>query len=255
MRTFRVWRPLVLAVLAMVSVVVFPSVALAATGPERIQTAWLKSGGAAGPVGAPTADAVCDGPDSGCMQTFEHATYYNSFHTNSFYVMADSIGAAYDASGGPGGRLGYPVTRASCPTGEVGCRQYFANGQIAYSAATGAYAVLRAIATDFTGLDTQYGQPWTITLGYPTGDVSCTLAGGGCMQPFQHGASYQPPTPGIYGHMMVDGAIRDLWLETGAQDGPLGYPWSDTTCDPRDSASSASSTVTSSPTPRPPACT
>jgi uncharacterized protein with LGFP repeats len=232
MRTFRVWRPLVLAVLAMVSVVVFPSVALAASGPDRIQAAWLKSGGAEGPVGASTADAVCDGPDSGCMQTFAHATYYNSFHTNSFYVMADSIGAAYDADGGPGGRLGYPVGLAACPTVEVGCRQFFAGGEIAYSAATGAHAVLIHSATDGIGLEGYFGWPWTTTLGYPTGDLSCTLTRGGCTQQFQHGASYQPPTPGVYGHFMFDGPIRDYWLGAGAQDGPLGYPWSDTTCDP-----------------------
>jgi uncharacterized protein with LGFP repeats len=189
-------------------------------GADRITEAHLAHGGSAGPLGAPTSLAACYFLRGGCGQQFAGGSIYWSPATGAHPV----VGAVRDlwvSQGWENGRLGYATADMECPPGG-GCLQVFEGGVVTWTASTGTRTVEGAIRDKWAA--TGHATGW---LGYPTGQMACGLAGGGCSQPFQGGSVYWSGRTGAFG---VQGAVRDHWVGAGAEGGPIGYPVSDMAC-------------------------
>ncbi len=72
---------------------------------------------------------------------------------------------------------------------------------------------------------------WSSWLGSPVDDVFCGLRDGGCGRHFDNGSVYWSPGTGA---RVVSGVVRDRWAAQGWENGPLGYPVTDTTALVRD---------------------
>ena len=98
------------------------------------------------------------------------------------------------------------------------CHQVFSGGEIYWSQKTGARYLTNAPLHDHWvstgGAEGPYG--------LPTGN-SAPLAGKGTYQDFTFGSLVYSPAAGTHN---LTGAIRSKWFESGAEDGPLGYPTS-----------------------------
>jgi uncharacterized protein with LGFP repeats len=68
-------------------------------------------------------------------------------------------------------------------------------------------------------------------LGYPTAGEWCGLRESGCLRTFDHGAIFWTPATGA---RFVHGKIHAAWAAAGAEQGPVGYPVTDTVCGGRD---------------------
>jgi len=180
-----------------------------------IQTAWIAQGWEGGPLGYPTGDQVCGLAGGGCKQDFQGGTIYSLSSAGAFPVTGD-IATAWQAAGGEGGTLGYPTTGLICGLKNSGCGQVFQGGTIYRTATTGTHAVSGSIQSAWVA------QGWeTGPLGYPTGDQTCGLPGGGCSQQFQ-GGSLLSATPGGVAYA-VQGAALDRYTAAGGP-GTMGFP-------------------------------
>jgi hypothetical protein len=145
------------------------------------------------------------------------------------------IGEKYAALGGEGGPLGRALTdEASLPYG--GRFNLFEHGIITWHPDIGAFALTGAIADKYNAV----GRAET---GYPTSDLLPTSDGRGAYVNLR--SMKFPPQPtgtlplqfkyveaSIYhsprtGASLLYGAIRDKWLEMGAERSPVGYPVGD----------------------------
>ena len=139
----------------------------------------------------------------------------------------DSRGAIVNkwlATGGASGPLGAAKSTADiCGLVNGGCYRPYANGNIYWSPATGAYPVTGAFWT-------AWGQAkWQAGIGYPTSDVTCPsgdAASTTCHQTFQQGNIYSTPKVGTFA---VTSAYMPAWKNAGWQYG-LGYPKGNVTC-------------------------
>lgn len=138
-------------------------------------------------------------------------------------VPADPIAAAHAAAGGDTGALGAATATEVCASS--GCYQSFQHGDISWSVATGAHAITGSILGAWSADGGQAAQ-----IGLPRGDTTCGLVRSGCGQDFQSGSLYWSPATGVH---ELQGSVRSEWLASGAQNGPLGYPVSDTWCGAR----------------------
>lgn len=141
------------------------------------------------------------------------------------YEVKGAIGAKYYADGGSS-VLGEPLGNEVCTAPGGGCFQWFAQGLIWWSPATGA----RTVRNDgFRWIYEQHDWAWG-PLGYPLGDIQCTAPGGGCYQRFQGGVLWRAPggTPATWPH----GAIGAKYAALNWAWGTLGYPKADEQCYP-----------------------
>ena len=131
------------------------------------------------------------------------------------------IEAKYKALGGAGSFLKAATTAITvCPDGK-GYYRHFQGGSIYWHAYTGAHEVHGAIRQKWAGLG------WEKSfLGYPTSDetVGRDNDGAGRFSHFQGGSIYWHPTVGTF---ELHGAIRQKYLELGAEASFLGYPTTD----------------------------
>jgi uncharacterized protein with LGFP repeats len=190
-----------------------------------IQAAWIDQGWENGPLGYPTGDQVCGLADGGCKQTFQGGTLYSHPAAGTRAVTGD-IAAAWTAIGAQGGGLGYPTSGLVCGLKDGGCGQVFQNGRIFTSPGTGTHAVSGPVQAAWIDQGWENGP-----LGYPTGDLTCGLTGGGCKQTFQGGTLYSHPSAGT---RAVSGDIAAAWTVAGAESGALGYPTSGLVCGLKD---------------------
>ena len=152
--------------------------------------------------------------------------------TAGLHEVRGAIAAAYQAAGGPKGRLGLPVTD-EVPLGDAagGAHSDFngANGpSIYWSPSSGAHLVQGAIKAEWQAMGGATGQ-----IGYPTTDELTNADGVG-----KHNDFNGPAAPSIYwsasaGAHFVWGAIKIEWVGRGAERG-LGYPTTDEVCGLRD---------------------
>jgi uncharacterized protein with LGFP repeats len=189
------------------------SVRISATT-SPIAAAYTASGGATGPLGAPSGDEECL-PDGATVRSYERGTIYWTPVAGSHVVRAP-IEATYEAVGGPAG-LGYPVTDRY-PTAGGGWTQQFQRGGIHFSPATGAHAVIAEIAAAYNPLRGESG-----VLGYPVTDRYPT-AGGGWTQQFQRGGIHFSPATGAHA---VIAEIAAAYNPLRGESGVLGYPVTD----------------------------
>ncbi|WP_258061637.1 GH25 family lysozyme [Arthrobacter sp. ZGTC412] len=132
-----------------------------------------------------------------------------------------AIDAKWRATGGATGPLGAARSTADvCGLVNNGCYRAYANGNIYWTAATGAHPVTGPYWTAWDKAGWQKG------IGYPTSDATCPTTTSTCHQTFQGGNAYN--TPGV-GTFVVKNSYMSAWKTAGWQNG-IGYPKSMETC-------------------------
>ena len=187
-----------------------------------IADAWGAQGWEQGPLGYPSADLLCGLVNGGCVQNFQHGSYYTSAASGT-HVVTGAFATAWGAQKWEQGPLGYPTADQQCGLTGGGCKQTFQGGTLyARSATAGPFAVTGDIGTTWTtaGAD-------AAPLGYPVENQRCGLVDGGCVQNFQKGTYYTTPATGTHA---ISGAIASYWGAQGWERGPLGYPTADQQC-------------------------
>ena len=191
-------------------------------GPVR--DVWASTGFENGALGYPTTGDNCGLKDNGCYQIFQNGQIHWSAATRAQVTKNGPLQSEWAANGFEAGILGYPTTAQLCGLKDNGCYQSFQNGQIHWSAGSGAHLTRNgAIRSRWAASGYETGQ-----LGYPTSSESCGLANGGCAQSFQSGQIFWSPTTGA--QISKNGAIRSRWQGLNAESGPLGYPNSAENC-------------------------
>jgi uncharacterized protein with LGFP repeats len=148
----------------------------------------------------------------------KHTSIYVNPHTKQAYAVMGSIRDLWQNQGWETGRMGYPLSDERDTT-DVGTGRYsiFEGGVVYWTRATGAHLVLGLIRTEY---EAQHGSAGP--LGYPLTDELPTPDGRGRYSVFQHGSIYWDGTNGRA--FTVSDGVRDVWAETGWEQGPLGYP-------------------------------
>jgi uncharacterized protein with LGFP repeats/GH25 family lysozyme M1 (1,4-beta-N-acetylmuramidase) len=189
-----------------------------------IRTQWAAGGYENGPLGYPTSSEGCGLKNGGCAQSFQHGQIHWSPTTGARVTRDGAIRGLWLAANAENGVLGYPVSAEACGLKDGGCYQSFQNGQIHWSAKTGAQPTRTgAIANEWASNGYEAG-----VLGYPTSAETCGLKDGGCYQSFQGGQIHWSPASGA--HLTRLGAISTYWGQSGWEKGPLGYPTGSETC-------------------------
>ncbi|MCO4263776.1 lysozyme M1 [Pseudarthrobacter sp. MDT3-26] len=189
---------------------------------------WQKTGFENGSLGYPTSFAVCNLPDSGCLQSFEHGTVTYSAATSIQTVTAGAMRDGWNAYDSVTGSLGYPTSPKYCGLANDGCFQMFAKGALMYSPSTGAHPSLNGPIRDLWQREGfENGR-----LGYPASTVLCGLRNSGCFQNYLGGSVMWSQATDA--HALHFGPIRDAWVKSGFENGSLGYPASAQICGLRD---------------------
>lgn len=132
------------------------------------------------------------------------------------YWVCGAIRDKYVSLGAQGSFLTWPTSEELVNPDGYGRRQTFQNGQIYWSAATGAHPVVNAFFDRWRVHGYEAG--W---MKYPTSDEIVNADGVGRRQVFQGATIYWHPTTGAH---TIGGRILDKWIPNGAA---LGYPTSD----------------------------
>jgi uncharacterized protein with LGFP repeats len=186
-----------------------------------IQTEWAGHGAETGPMAYPGAEQFCGLRNRGCAQWFQGGAIYWSPATGA-HMIGGAILKAWIAQGYETGPLGYPTADVRCGLAAGGCSQPFVGGTVYWSPASGAHLVGGEIGRAYTASGSQAG-----VLGYPTGDVNCAIAGGGCRQQFANGVTSWSTGTGAH---PVTGPIMAAWASMQSEGGALGYPTADMVC-------------------------
>lgn len=135
------------------------------------------------------------------------------------YQVCGAILDKYNQMGGPSSFLLLPKSNELDNPGNTGKRSEFLGGNIYWSSSTGAHPVAHDFLTKFG----QYGYEAGF-LGYPTTDEIVLPDGVGRRQEFKGATIYWSPLSGAHN---VQGAVRQKWIDLGAERGSLGYPITD----------------------------
>ena len=131
--------------------------------------------------------------------------------------MSD-INVKYLQLGGPNGSLGAPTSREQDIAADDAKVRHYANGDIYWTAATGAHAVHGPI------LEKWKTDGLKDTIGYPTSDQTFAADGAGHYSEFASGLIVWSKATGAH---PVTGMIRDKWIVLGGVESVLGYPVTD----------------------------
>jgi uncharacterized protein with LGFP repeats len=174
---------------------------------------YLAAGGPA-VLGPPVSDDAPTPGGRGAFVRFQHGDVYWSPATGSQLVRGDIL-AAWLATGGATGGLGFPTTSDAPTPGGGGYFVRFERGDVYWSQATGARTVLGSIRDTWLATGGSGGY-----LGFPT-TSDTPVPGKGAYVRFQGGDVYWSPTTGT---QIVRGEILNAWLATGGATGYLGFP-------------------------------
>lgn len=185
--------------------------AVVQSGPMR--TAYGSAGGGAGPLGWPTADAICADPNR-CEQVFQGGRIYRV--GDQGYVLTSSVLNKYQSLGGTTGALGWP---ASSPigwsaNGTSGTYTYFDNALV-YSNSTATAVVPFGPIRNAYGVMGGGGG----VLGWPASDPVCA-GDGSCEQQFQQGRIRTIPSGSE--SIVIAGPMLDAYDAAGGAGGPQG---------------------------------
>jgi uncharacterized protein with LGFP repeats/GH25 family lysozyme M1 (1,4-beta-N-acetylmuramidase) len=195
---------------------------LSPAGP--IRTYWLNSGAEQGPLGYPTSGQVCGLVGGGCYQNFQNGALLWSQTSGVQPSPSGPIRTAWLNSGAEKGPLAYPTTGVVNGLINGGSYQAFQNGAVIWSSSGGAQLSPNGpIRSAWQASGFENGP-----LGYPTTGVVTGLINGGTYQNFQNGAIIWSQATGA--QLSPAGPIRTYWLNSGAEQGPLGYPTSGQVC-------------------------
>ncbi|MHA7209507.1 GH25 family lysozyme [Arthrobacter sp. MDT1-65] len=186
-----------------------------------IARVWAGSGWEKGKLGYPTSNTICGLVGNGCLQTFQKGNIYTSPATGAA-LTSGAIDTTWSALGRERGKLGYPTGNENCGLTGGGCYQNYQGGQIHWSPTTGAQPTYGTIASAWANSGWENG-----TLGYPTSNEICGLAGNGCYQNYQKGQIHWSPGTGAYA---TRGVFNTAWSKAGWETGSLGYPTGNQSC-------------------------
>lgn len=151
----------------------------------------------------------------GTVQDFRNGRIFVKSDTGA-QPVAGAIGGVYQATGGPGGPLGYPTTPELATPDGRGRFNHFERGSVYWSPQTGAHAVRGAIRDEWARQGWEAGP-----LGYPVAEEVPTPGKDGAVQGFEIGAMYFSPANGTH---RVQGMIMGKYAELGYEGGWLGFP-------------------------------
>ncbi|WP_309485683.1 M43 family zinc metalloprotease, partial [Arthrobacter sp. ES1] len=172
-------------------------------------------------LGSTASGVVCGLRGGGCYQDYQGGAIIWSPATGA-QPTTGAIRARWGALNFVDGPMGYPTSAETCGQPAGGCYQNYQGGAIIWSPTTGAHASTGTTRTAWAKSGFLDGP-----LRYPTGDVTCGMAQGGCYQDYEGGAIIWSPATGAHA---TTGPTRAAWARTGFLDGPLGYPTSDVIC-------------------------
>ncbi|MCM3612818.1 hypothetical protein M3672_00005, partial [Microbacterium enclense] len=186
---------------------------LSVTG--AIFTAWNATGMSSGPMGYPTANALCD--SSGCTQSFNGGLVVSS--GDRAQTVQPPVLQKFTAIGGLA-TTGAPVSAAIC-TSPGSCSQLFDDARI------DTFTDRAAVATTKGFLDTWAASGFEKSVvGRPMQDATCSSLT--CSQVFEGGMLVGTPSAGV---VAVFGAYLDAWKASGGEKGSLGLPTGPDSCD------------------------
>jgi hypothetical protein len=172
-------------------------------------------------LGYPTGPVYCGIKDGGCYQPYQNG-YIVGSSASGWWESKGAIRTRWSQLGFENGALGYPVTSEQCTLKNNGCFQFFQNGAIVGSPASGWWESTGMIRTEWSKWNFESGR-----LGYPVGAPSCIETNDKCTQPFQGGAIYYSQATGA---KQVWGAILGRYFAIGAGSSTLGYPVTSEQC-------------------------
>jgi SpoIID/LytB domain protein len=185
-----------------------------------ILTAYLAAGGPA-VLGAPSTDEGTAGNGGAFNHFAKDASIYWTGGTGA-QVVRGAVRSRWLALNAEWG-LGFPTAGETAVPGVGGAvQQAFANGDIYWSAGTGAHELRGGLAAAWTAAG------GATRLGLPTSGESA-VPGGAYTQDFSRGYTLVW-SPG--GTRLVAGAIRDAWLARDGARGVLGLPTTDEAATP-----------------------
>ena len=180
-----------------------------------ILTAFLAAGGPA-VLGAPSTDEGAAGSGGAFNHFAKDASIYWTADFGA-QVVRGAVRSRWLALNAEWG-LGFPTAGEVAVSGVAGAvKQTFANGDVYWSAATGAHELRGGLAAAWTAAG------GATRLGLPTSGESA-VPGGAYTQDFSRGYTLVW-SPG--GTRLVAGAIRDAWLARDGARGVLGLPTTD----------------------------
>ncbi|UKA57521.1 GH25 family lysozyme [Arthrobacter sp. FW306-2-2C-D06B] len=131
---------------------------------------------------------------------------------------------AIQASAAANPSIGTAVGQVVCGLTGGGCYRMYTNGAIIWSPGTGAQpSPFGPVRDAWAGQGYENG-----ILSYPTSGILCGLVKGGCYQAYAGGEIFSSPATGA--QVSRAGAIRSAYRNSGAENGPLGYPTGSETC-------------------------
>lgn len=182
---------------------------------------WAANGLGAGRLGYPISSEACTASGSGCIQQFQRG--YLTWVPGAGTSILDGIYATVWASQGREyGRLGFPLAGEVCGLVRSGCYRAFTGGAIYWNAGNGAFPVFGGYEQMWSKYGREAGR-----LGYPVSAEQCGLSGPGCVQSFQGGYVYWAAGIGFHS---VYGIYAQVWGSKRAQDGAMGYPVDEESC-------------------------
>jgi uncharacterized protein with LGFP repeats len=181
------------------------------------QAAVTAAGGTAR-FGFPTTDLGRTPDGKATYQHFAGGSVYST--AGGAFALPVAVRDSWATSGWERGPLGYPVTTVQATPAGTGEYVHFAGGSVYWSRATGAHVVRGPVRDAWAAGGWERG-----VLGFPTTDHTVTPDGKGAYTYFQGGAVYWTQASGAH---VLRGAVLDAWARTGWEQGPLGYPTSDT---------------------------
>jgi len=182
---------------------------------------WGVHGYETGWMGYPTTDEIVHADGIGRRQEFQGGAIYVSLPNAVGSAIGGAIRDKWNTIGAetPGSVLGYPISdEIPLPDGQ-GRMNRFERGAIYWTPTTGAHFVVNDILAKWgeKGYETGY-------MGYPTSDDLKNPDNVGRRQEFQGGAIYSHPVAGVH---ILNGTIKNKWVELGSEGGQLGYPLTD----------------------------
>ncbi|MFK4115529.1 hypothetical protein ACI2K6_12950 [Microbacterium sp. NPDC006705] len=183
---------------------------------SSIGTEYQRWGGPAGALGWPMTDQRCGLVRGGCEQVFQNGSVYWSANGGAWGVRG-GVKQSFDALGGLGGTIGYPVGPEQHRTVNAeGWVQGFEGGAIYWRDGWGIH-MFGAIRDAYAGAGYSDGR-----LGWPTSTQNCRSDG--CRQDFQNGSILWTAAGGA---KIVEAAFLPVYAAQGYEKGGLGYPTSD----------------------------
>jgi GH25 family lysozyme M1 (1,4-beta-N-acetylmuramidase) len=169
-------------------------------------------------LGTQFTDVICGLKNDGCYQSFQNGEIMWSANTGAQISKAGQIRTADRTNGAENSNRGYPTNIEICGLKNGGCYQSFQNGEIMWSANTGAQITPAGdIRTAYRKVGAENSN-----LGYPTNIEICGLKNGGCYQSFQNGEIMWSANTGA--QISKAGQIRTAYRTNGAENSNLGYP-------------------------------